>query len=168
MAISRQQWQNAAIRLCEMALVATAILSVATAFDDRHRYLELFSHFRFQYFLASLVLAIVFIALRWRNYALLGIGLLALNFWLVAPWFVPPGLWPGSIKTGPAEYGDPILLLHANVHVANENSGPFIQLVNDQRPDLLVIQEATPGWLASLSGLHAEYPYRLLEPRDDP
>lgn len=167
MALNRQYWKDLAVRLCELALVATAIFSVATAPDHLHRYLELFSHFRLQYFVASVVLAAVFIGLKWRNYALLGLACAALNAYFVVPWYLPVGTFPGEMAKNAADYGDPISILHANIRRSNTDSTRFIELINDEQPDLLVIQEATTGWLASLGEIRPSYPYKVEEPRDD-
>ncbi|MBT8102504.1 MAG: endonuclease/exonuclease/phosphatase family protein [Gammaproteobacteria bacterium] len=167
MALNRHYWKDLAVRLCELALVATAIVSVVTALDHLHRYLELFSHFRLQYFAASVLLTIVFISLRWRSYALLGIACVALNAWFVIPWYLPASLLPGEPQKNADDYGDPITILHANVHRTNADSTRFVALVNEQQPDVLVIQEATADWLASLGPIRPSYPYKVEEPRDD-
>jgi len=66
------------------------------------------------------------------------------------------------------DYGEPIKLLHANVQISNDNPVRFIQLVQAQQPDIIVIQEATPRWLASLGEISSSYPHKLTESRDDP
>ena len=168
MALNRQHWKHIAVRLCELALFATGIVSIATALDHLHRYLELFSHFRVQYFLASLVLAAVFIGLRWRGYAIFGLACVVLNAYFVLPWYLPVGTLQRQASGNAAEYGDPITILHANVRRSNPDAGRFIELVGRETPDIVVIQEATPAWLASLGAIRAYYPYTVEEPRDDP
>lgn len=166
--MNRQYWKDLAVRLCELALVATVVFSVATAPDHLHRILELFSHFRLQYFVASILLAAVFIGLRWRSYAMLGLACVVLNAYFVVPWYLPPGTLPGTAAKRAEDFGDPITLLHANVRRTNTDPTRFIALVEHERPDLLVMQEATSTWLASLDAIRASYPYRVEEPRDDP
>lgn len=165
--MNRQYWKDLAVRLCELALVTTVVFSVATALDHLHRFLELFSHFRLQYFVASILLAVVFIVLRWRSYAMLGVACVALNAYFVVPWYLPPGSLPGESAKIADDFGEPITILHANVRRSNTDSTRFVELVEKERPDLLVIQEATAGWLASLGTLRSSYPYKVEEPRDD-
>ena len=168
MALNRQYWKDLAVRLCELALGATAVFSVVTAFDHLHRYLELFSHFRLQYFAASVILAVVFISLRWRSYSLLGLACVGLNAYFVVPWYLPAGMLPGETAKNAGDYGDPITILHANVRRSNSDTTRFVELVNSEQPDLLVMQEATPEWLAALGAIRSSYPYKVEEPRDDP
>ena len=40
-------------------------------------------------------------------------------------------------------------------------------MVSEEAPDVIVMQEATPHWLAQLDSIKAMYPYKLAEPRDD-
>ncbi|MEE4162517.1 MAG: hypothetical protein V2I25_08410, partial [Woeseiaceae bacterium] len=54
------------ISVIEAGAFLTAVFSVATVFDRLHQYLELFSHFRLQYFAAALV-ALVALALARRQ-----------------------------------------------------------------------------------------------------
>lgn len=168
MALNRQYWKDLAVRLCELALVATAIFSVATALDHLHHYLELFSHFRLQYFAVSILLAGVFVSLRWRSYAVLGIACVAFNAYFVVPWYLPLGMLPGETRKNAEDFGHPITILHANVRRTNPDSTRFVELITREQPDLLVMQEVTPEWLASLRAMSASYPYRIEEPRDDP
>ena len=167
MALNRQYWKDLAVRLAELALAVTAIFSVATAFDHLHRYLELFSHFRLQYFAASLVLAVVFISLRWRSYAILGIACVGLNAYFIVPWYLPAGTLPGETAKNADNHGDPVTILHANVYRSNSDTTRFVELVVAEQPDLLVMQEATPDWLAGLGAIRASYPYKIEEPRED-
>ena len=140
-------------------MVLTVVFSVATAFNEWHRYLELFSHFRLQYFLVALLLTLAFMALRWRTYSLIGIVTVALNGWFVVPWHIPADDPPPSAG---------LKVMLSNVLLSNDSADRFIALVLDEAPEVVVIQEATPGWMAQLGPLHAAYPHRIAEPRDDP
>lgn len=162
--MSREKFKAFAVGLFELGLVVTAVFSVATAFDHLHRYLELFSHFRLQYFVASVLLTIPFVVMRWRGYIVIGLATIALNAWLVVPWYLPQA----SAADSGATAAETFKLMLANVLASNHDPDRFIELVRAEQPELIVMQEATPAWLASLSAIDSAYPYRLAEPRDDP
>ncbi len=146
--------------LCEAGLVVTALFSVATAFNEWHQYLELFSHFRLQYLVVSILLTLVFVFLKWRNYALLGLAMIAFNAWFVVPWYLP--------TDAPDPSDSDVRLLHANVLAFNTDMDRMLRLIENVDPDLLVLQEFTPAWMAAMEPLLPSYPYRVVEPRDDP
>ena len=148
------------IGLCEAGLVVTLVFSVATAFSEWHQYIELFSHFRMQYLVVSLLLTLVFAFLKWRNYILLGLATVAFNAWFVVPWYLP--------TDAPDPSDADVRLLHANLHVMNTDAEPLLGLINDVDPDLIVLQEFTPVWPPALEPIVSSYPYRVVEPRDDP
>lgn len=163
MPLANRDWKAIGVGLAELGLVATLLFSVATAFDELHRYLELFSHFRLQYFVASVLFTVPFLVMRWKRYALLGLATVALNAWFVVPWYVPDTAEAASDARSP----DPVRLMLANVLVSNQHSDRLLAAIGDAAPDILVIQEATPAWLTALAPIESDYPYRLTEPRDD-
>lgn len=163
MSLASRDWKSIGIRLLEVGLLLTAIFSVATAFDYLHRYLEMFCHFRLQYLVASLLLTLAFMLLRWRNYVLIGIATIAVNAYFVVPWFLPAD----GAATETASNSAPVKLMLANVLASNHDATRFIALVQEQQPDLIVMQEATPSWLTLLDPIRSSYPYKLAEPRDD-
>lgn len=146
--------------LCEAGLVVTFVFSVATAFNEWHQYLELFSHFRMQYFVVSVLLTLLFAFLKWRKYILLGLASVALNAWFVVPWYLP--------TDAPDPSDADVRLLHANLYASNTDTERLLALVEDIDPDLIVLQEFTPEWLAAMEPLVPSYPYRVVEPRPDP
>lgn len=161
MSVTRRDWKELVIGVSEIALLLTLVLSVATAFDHLHRFLELFSHFRFQYLIASLLLTLIFMYLRWRSYVLIGIAAVIVNAYFVVPWFLPNDV------AADVDDAKSIVLMHANVLASNDSADRFIALVQEQQPDLIVMQEATANWLSMLNRINASYPYKLMEPRDD-
>lgn len=160
----RSDWKSIGTGLLEIGLILTAAFSLATAFDHLHRYLEMFSHFRLQYFVASVLLTLAFLALRWRSYVGIGIATVALNAYLVVPWYLPTE----RLDAAGAQDAAPIKLVLANVRASNRDATRFVALVDEEQPDVIVMQEATPHWLARLDPIKASYPYKLTDPRDDP
>ncbi len=156
----RRRWLSL-VGLAEAAAVITIFFSIATLADFAHRYLELFSHFRPQYLLSALLLALIFLALRKRTYGGLMLAVTLLNASFVTPWYLGP-------KQDVAAEAPRIKLLHANVLTDNESHTELIDLVASENPDLVFVQELTPEWSQALTALHADYPYRHSEPRDDP
>ena len=139
------------IGLLQAAAVFTVVLSVLTALNLSQHFIELFAHFRLQYFVVSVLLFLVF-ALQQR-YAYAGAMLLAvlLNAFLVFEWYLPPKTDTG----GPEE----LKLLHANVLSTNNKHQRLVDLVAAEDPDMIFLKEITDDWVSGLRPLLKDYPF---------
>lgn len=146
-------------RLLVLAAGLTIVFSLATVFDEHHRYLELFSHFRLQYLGASLLLATLLAGFRrWRLSALM-VAVTAANGAMVLPWYL------GEPEAAGRET---LTLLLANVHIDNGDATPLIDIVEHENPDLVLVLELAPGYREQLGTLDAAYPHSLVDIRHDP
>lgn len=146
-------------RLVVLAAGLTTLFSLATVFDEHHRYLELFSHFRLQYLCASLLLVALLAGFRrWRLSALM-VAVTAANSAMVIPWYLG----------GPEAAGrETLTLLLANVHLDNGDATPLIDIVERENPDLVLVLELTPDYRDQLGALDANYPHSVTDVRHDP
>jgi endonuclease/exonuclease/phosphatase (EEP) superfamily protein YafD len=114
-------------------------------------------HFRLQYFLASLLLFVVFAVLRNPRYA--GVLLLAavLNASLVLPWY---------FDNPPEKDGVELKLLLANILSTNTRPERLIELLDAEAPDIVLLQEVSPQWLMNLDELRTDYPWSYAEARE--
>ncbi len=144
------------IGLLQVAAVLTVAFSLLTSLDIPHRNIELFTHFRLQYFVASLLLLVVFAG--FRNYPYAGVLLLTaiFNGFLVVPWY------QGKPPPTP---GTPLTLVHANVLASNTDYQRLIDFVKTEAPDVVFLQEITNEWVTALQELQQDYPYMYAEPR---
>lgn len=146
------------IGLMRAVAVLTVIISLLTGFDIPQHDIELFSHFRLQYFVVSVFLLAVFTFLRHYIY----IGSLAIaaifNATFVLPWYFAEPV---------AVVGEPLKLIHANVYSSNAEYERLIDLVAAESPDMLFLQEVTPEWIAGTTSLLQDYSYAYAEPRFD-
>lgn len=146
-------------RLLVLAAGLTVAFSLLTVFDEHHRYLELFSHFRLQYLGASLLLATLLAGFRrWRLSALL-LAVTAANGAMVLPWYI------GEPEAAGRET---LSLLLANVYLDNGDAKPLIDIVEREDPDLILVLELTPGYREQLKALDATYPHTVADVRHDP
>ena len=145
--------------LAEAGAFLTAVFSLATVFDHLHRALELFSHFRLQYLVVSVLLFLVLAAFRRRGMAILMLVVSLVNVALVAPWY-----WP---RTDAGESAS-LVLLHANILVGNDDTGRLLEQIEREQPDLVFVQELNAAHLRRFESLAATYPYALTRPHDDP
>ena len=144
--------------LLEAATILLAIFSVGTLFAEHHRYLELFSHFRFQYLVSSLLLLMIF-AIRQRIFfCSVLVGLTILNATFVLPWYVG--------RDQPEANGVTFKLLHANVYRDNGETASLLAQIDAEDPDLIILQELSSIWLTTLQGLSEEYPYSVAEAQE--
>jgi len=144
--------------LLEAATILLAIFSVGTLFAESHRYLELFSHFRYQFFVSSVLLLTIFAFLRRRFFSLLLVGLTILNASLVLPWYVGRDQIEAS--------GVTFKLLHANVHRDNTETSELLAQIDAEDPDLVILQEMSSDWLTALQTHGDKYPYSVAEAQD--
>ena len=144
------------VGLLQAAAVLTVLFSILTGINIPDYRIEIFSHFRLQYFVVSLLLFAVFLFLRSYRYA----GALAVvaifNATLVLPWY---------FSDTKSTDGAPLKLIHANVLSTNTEYQRLIDVVAIEQPDVVFLQEVTAEWVAGTQGLLANYPYTYAEPQ---
>ncbi len=143
--------------LLEAAAGLTLVVSTAASLDVENAWWQLFSHFRLQYFGASLVFGVLLVLLRHRRGAFLALFAAGINAAYVLPWYV------GDAHTG----GQPLRLLQTNVLSINDNYDGLIALVDAEAPDIVVVEEVTAAWAEAIAALADDYPYRYVIPRSD-
>ena len=153
------------IRFCRVAIGFSGCalgLLVFSYFGQYSFYAELVSNFRLQ----------VLIAVATTGVA---IGLLGGMRWWVA-WvgigFVLVLLGVGwSIFSGPArgiqpgQWTEAVRLMTFNVLGSNETPQRVVRVISENRPDVVAVIEYSSDWTQHLQPLHADYPYRLVQPR---
>lgn len=144
------------IGMLQAAAVLTVSFSVLTAFDFLHRWIELFSHFRLQYLVVAGLLALTFAVLRRYKYMLAMVLVVAFDAALVMPWYLDDAPRVDSV---------PVTLLLANVHSSNAAYERLIELVTEESPDIVVLQEVNDAWVAGTRALTSEYAFHYAEPR---
>lgn len=138
--------------------MVTVLFSVVTVFDFAHRNIELFSHFRWQYLVVSVLLLIPFAVLRKPAYALPLLGTAILNAVYVLPWYIGPTPEDGSTT---------IKILSANVRASNDQYEHLLDLIDTEQPDIIFLQEYSPAWRDATRSLIGNYQYNYAEPRED-
>lgn len=142
------------VGLLQAAAFLTILFSLLTGFGIPDHRVELFSHFRLQYFVVSLLLLCSFLFLRSYRYA----GALAIvaifNATLVLPWY-----FSGTDNLE----GTHLKLIHSNVHSANTDYQRLTDFIAEEQPDIVFLQEVNAEWVAGTQGLLADYPHTYIE-----
>lgn len=145
------------VGLLEAAAVITVVFSIITLLPVDYHGTQLFSHFRLQYLIVSLLLLLL---VKWLPNPWI-IGALAIavvvNAVHVLPWYFGAPESSGNTE---------LKVLHANVLSRNTQYGRLLKLVDDESPDIIVLQEVSPGWAAELQSLQSAYPYSQVEARE--
>ena len=98
---------------------------------------------------------------RWPLLGAIGVALAWQGSHFLA--YFPP--WPKQVQSAkncPA--GRQISLLNANVLMTNRDFGRLLKLVEERKPDILLLLEPGPEWERAISPLLKSYPFRLSEP----
>ena len=143
--------------LMRAAGALTVVFSLVTLLSTNQFAVQLFTHFRLQYFVISVLLVIVFAVMRDRRYAVILFATAFINGNHVLPWYMDA---PASVV------GRDLKLVYANVLSGNFEHHRLLEFVDAEQPDLLVLLEVSPAWAESLAQLDASYPHRIVEPRD--
>lgn len=119
-------------------------------------WLELLGHFRLQYTLFALVLGAVFYWVRDRLCLLLWISVLLSNLFFLAPFYW--GASPGRVEAK---------ALLCNVLSSNAQPHRVLQLLQQERPDLVVLLEVTRAWEGHLAPVLKDFSGQVRLPRED-
>ncbi len=125
-----------------------------------HWTLDLFSHFRVQYFQLCLLLSGFFLWRRHYKKLVVCLLLALINYAFVLPFYFG--------KPGSAEKTEkPVRAMQLNIHSGNRDVGKVLAAVNEYNPDLILLEEVTPKWEIDLHELNSKYPYRISRPQSD-
>jgi len=144
------------IGLLQAAAFLTVLFSVLTGLGIPDYRIELFSHFRLQYFVVSLLLLVPLLFFRSFRYAGALTIVAVINASLVLPWYSAANDDVG---------GTPLKLIHANVLSANTEYQRLIDFITEERPDVFFLQEVNAEWVAGTQSLLVDYPYTYVEPQ---
>lgn len=144
--------------LVQLACLALFGLSLASYFGTVHPYFEMLAHFKLQFcLLLSLVVGLQLL-MRCRGMFVLGLVFLAMSLWEVLPWYLPAS--SQSVRSQPQSQNQLKVLL-ANVLFSNHQVSPLQKLIQDEAPDLVVLQEANVDLLQMMSYFRQQLPYHF-------
>ena len=150
-----------------LVTIGLGVIGAATLLAEFARFgwlAELSTHFRAHYLLALAILVPVLLAAKRRRLALVAAILALPNAWYSAP-YVLPLLMPASAAVAPEA---PVSIVSLNLWYRNERFETVRDYLRMRSPDVLVLSELTPRWVAELRKITAAYPYWLSVDRRNP
>lgn len=159
---NKNSWKTLSILgLVQVIALFTIILSIVTLFDEYHRYLALFSHFKFQYLFASIICAIILALYHYYKFTFVLLLVALLDSGFILPWYF------SSTKNLTASDTVELTILHSNVLTRNVEFDQFIKLINQESPDIFVMQEVNQKWLQEMGELEKVYTLKYGVPQED-
>ncbi|MEZ5472787.1 MAG: endonuclease/exonuclease/phosphatase family protein [Marinicella sp.] len=147
--------------LLQVACLGVVICTFAPLLSDWYWWFDLLSHFRVQYALLSLLFLLGFVFSKRKVFSVIALIVLSANVYLIWPHLA----WGASTQNG--QNTQTFKLFHANVYTANQQHQLLINQLNEEQPDVIILQEIDHEWLKSLSVLNQDYPHRIELPRSD-
>jgi len=136
------------------------LLLIVTLFGFAGRYywlMDLFSHFRPQYFLGALILGSASLIIKEKRAIFCNTISLLINLAIIWPLIIFS--LPNMISLTNTTY------LSANVLSSNNNYSALKVLIAKENPDTLLLLEINEAWSKELSYLKKEYPYYIFHPQ---
>jgi endonuclease/exonuclease/phosphatase (EEP) superfamily protein YafD len=114
---------------------------------------ELTSHFKVQYLIVSAICSLIFLRIRDYRWAAVGLITVSLNAALVLPIY-----WKDR-PVNTISDGSRLRIVHSNVLYSNNNYNSFLEMVEEESPDILIVQEFTSGWFTQIKILSNRFPF---------
>lgn len=118
--------------------------------------IDLFSHFRLQYFVLLLLCLAFFLLTKKWLWSLLCVLFLGINAFEIAPLYLPNP----SIIEQLSISNKSISVLNINIEFTNRNSEAVLAEISRFDADVVVLVEYTEWWKTALEELSKNYPYR--------
>lgn len=150
------------IRLWGLVIAAGVVGSVATVFSFSGSlgwFLDLFSHFRVQYFLGLSIVALLLLIPRQRKVAACFGFLAAVNLCTILP------LYWGRPEETPSAAAYRAILINVNTQFGDVDR--VTETIRKYNPDIVVLEEVSTKWISDLRSMAKLYAYSKIEPRED-
>jgi len=138
-------------------LAATALLTVMGQFGDWAWWLDLWTNFRYHYFVSAFLMALVFLAARRWTMVVISLVTALAN---------APAIdltWSNSNASEIAHPARPHLkIVSFNILKTNRHFGAVRQFLRGEAADIVLLQEVNAAWEKELEVLTKEFPYRFV------
>ncbi len=156
--------------LLSLAILSITLLGWMSQWFWPSWMMDLVSSFQVQYAIANLLLWFLLLGhslkqrLRRKDCKtaytglILGLACMTCQASLLGNWYRPPT--PVAMAASPKPL-QTVKLLSSNIHPGNEDYAPFLKLIEQEQPDLVLLQEATALSLKKLGTLQNLLPHHL-------
>jgi len=153
------------IGLFSIILVSLTLISlVADWFEIIDlRWLDLISHFKLQYFIASFFFLLPYLYLKKGLSVVLLSCCLLINGYYVLPWY----LSASEDVVNTYKESTELRIFHLNLLSSNTEYQAVIDLIRKEQPDIISLQEVSFAWRRELQVLLQDYPDYKIIPRQD-
>lgn len=128
-------------------------------------YLDLLSHFRFQYFILSVFFLVVLVLAKQRMFVLMALLSSLLNAFWVLPMY--GGSVDGVAHAAELDSTNRLKLFHANVYTSNSDHERLLEQIARENADVVLLQEVNARWLKALDPIKTTYSHHIELPRED-
>lgn len=140
-----------------------SVACAATCFGFLSRFfwiLDLFSHFRAQYFVALTIFGLLLLTLRRRRTAFVFLACAAINLSTIITFYLG--------ENRPTPSSTPTLrAMLLNVNTRRGDVRRVRQVVETFDPDIVVLEEISSRWVAQLQWLTKSHPHTCIQPSED-
>ena len=119
---------------------------------------DLASHFKVYYACFGLLSFFGFMKYKKRALAFLALLIIPISLADIIPLY-------GQVPKYP--YRTTIKIVQVNVNSGNRHYQKTLDYIHKEKPDIISLQEVTQAWVHALSVLRTEYPYRVINSRED-
>lgn len=128
------------------------------------RQLELLTHFKLQYLIASIIFSGIYLWAKQYRASVIMALCAVINGLYIMPWYFSAEV--NSIEQKKVDVKD-MKLFHLNLLSSNKQYSKLLELINKEDPDIIIVQEVSYAWDIQLEKLTASYPYYESIPRHD-
>lgn len=159
---SASVWKISTTGILQVVLLFLSIFTVGGFFSRYAWYLDIFSHFRFQYFVFFLLISFLLLALKKWKTLMISIALCMVNLFQIIPLYIP---FSSNINQQTGDTND-IKIVHFNVLTSNSEYKKAVEYINKMNPDIISLNEVNQEWINNLN-LSQKYKYSVMNIRED-
>ncbi|TYQ14683.1 UNVERIFIED_CONTAM: endonuclease/exonuclease/phosphatase (EEP) superfamily protein YafD [Acetivibrio alkalicellulosi] len=148
--------------LIEAVFALFVMCNIVGYFGGYAWFLELFAHFKFQYFIVSIIFIGFFLLMKKWKLLIITVLIMSVNIFHIAPFYINLSKTDNNIIDS-----SKISIVLLNVHTDNDNYQGVVEYIQSKNPDIFVLQEINVDWLIETKNLWENYEYRVARPRDD-
>jgi len=144
-----------------MVAAVCAVLSLGSIFSERHIIFDLGSHFRVQYIVLLIPMALFAVFRKLTIASLIIFLVLAVHGYAVAM-----SVLPESVKRSES-YSD-IRIVSSNLLFKNQEFDAYIEQIRQLNPDIITLQEYSEDWHKAMLTELQDYPHRITHAENQP